>query len=80
MTPCLLPETAAAGASAAPAADLEPHQKLEAIAARLAASVGDASELVSAARMLQNDGEGEEELREREKERESPPFFPPGFR
>ena len=52
----------------------------EAVAARLAASVGDASELVSAARMLQNDGEEEEELREREKERESPPFFPPGFR
>lgn len=47
---------AAANASAL---DLEPHQKLDAVAARLAASVGDASELVSAARMLQNDGEEE---------------------
>lgn len=52
--------------------DLEPHQKLEAVAARLAASVGDASELVSAARMLQNDGEKREKERERGKE---PAFF-----
>lgn len=57
-------------AAAAAAVDLEPHQKLEAVAARLAASVGDASELVSAARMLQNDGE-----REKEGKRERPAFF-----
>lgn len=51
---------AAANAAAeppSPETPLEPHQRLEVVAARLAASVGDASELVTAARMLQNDGE-----------------------
>lgn len=61
------PAEAAAGAANNAAKnnspDLEPHQKLEAVAARLAASVGDASELVSAARMLQNDGEKREKKR-----------------
>ena len=63
-------EAAAANNAAAAAADLEPHRKLEAVAARLAASVGDASELVSAARMLQNDGE-----RKRRERGQEPAFF-----
>ena len=73
MTEMPQPETANNNASDG----LEPHRKLEEVAARLAASVGDASELVSAARMLQNDGERERES-EREKER-TPAFFPPSF-
>ena len=65
------PQTTAAAANL-----LEPHQKLEAVTARLAASVSDASELVSAARMLQSDGE-RMKARSREEEREEgcPPFF-----
>ena len=69
MTPPPPANNNAAAAPAAAAVDLEPHQKLEAVAARLAASVGDASELVSAARMLQNDGKKERKGKERKRAR-----------